>query len=87
MCSPCRNPKRWAVIARLRPIAVAAGLPSPLITRGRNKTLPQARVADPTRFPSLAFFPRRHSAPAGRDRKAVRGKQARHHGRRTAVAK
>src|ERR1700722_19631480 len=57
MYSRCRNPERRAAIARLLPIAVAAVLVVATNNAGAQQDTAQARVADPTRFPSLAFFP------------------------------
>ena len=47
MCSRFRNPERWAVVARLRPIVVAAVLAVAANNAGGaiGKTLAQARVA------------------------------------------
>ena len=86
MSSPCRNPERWAVIARLLPIALAAVLAVAANNAGAQQDTAPSAGRGPNEVSVTGLFPN-GGAPPPPDAigAAVRGKQARHRGRRTAV--
>ena len=57
MCSRCRNPERWAVIARLRPLALTAVLAVAANTAGAQQDTPPSAGRGPNEVSVTTLFP------------------------------
>ena len=63
MYSRCRNPERWAVVARLRPVAVASALAVAATNAGAQQDTAPSAGRGPNEVSVTSLFPNGGAVP------------------------